>query len=247
MQNVKLIISLALGLLLGAGCSKSTQTDAALVGVLAAAPAATSSATPKATAPGGTCQVSGSVGYITGETRAGQQVQFANLDTPAMNGPTAVLPSPVTTTTDNQGKYTANLIPGHYRMSVNGIPCLFLNVPNSSTLVINQNTPGIQAVFISNTTPIPPPTNTASGFIYGLISPGMVPLATATNTIANSFLHQSQTNMLKIEGSIDVRDQMYIRDTNGLRYQLIAKSNGQVLVVAAPDTNTMARAEEEKK
>ena len=46
----------------------------------------------------GTCLVSGNVSFITGDVRPGIPVQFDNLDSPLLMGPSTVVPSPIRTT-----------------------------------------------------------------------------------------------------------------------------------------------------
>ncbi len=72
------------------------------------------------------------------------------MDAPAFQGLTFIEPDAFNTTTDNNGNFTVSLYPGTYRMSVEGIPACWVQIPaNVTSFVISQNSPKTIAVFIA--------------------------------------------------------------------------------------------------
>lgn len=97
------------------------------------------------------CLVTGNLKDLTGNGASNQRVDFANIDAPYLSGPTIFLPRAATTTTDAAGAFSINLTPGHYRMSVGGVPTLYFTVPSDAdTFLINSVTPGVTSVFLTD-------------------------------------------------------------------------------------------------
>lgn len=100
-----------------------------------------------------TCSVSGSLKDIIGNSSPDQIVEFYNLDAPYLSGPVSFGPAPARTVSDPNGNFVIQLIPGHYRMAVDGIPRLMFTVPGDAlSLVISSTTPGITSVFVGEVT-----------------------------------------------------------------------------------------------
>jgi hypothetical protein len=133
-----------------------------------------------------------------------------------------------------------NVIAGHYRLSVNGVPHMFLTVPNDTdTLTINSMTPAVQTVFLTRQL-------TQTNLIIGVITPGHIPYAIDLFEIADTTLVFNPTNQILTAHNLDVTTNFYMWSPNGTRWSIIVQDNGQVKATNAPPsvlkgTNAPAR------
>ena len=83
--------------------------------------------------------VTGNLGLITGDSSPGQRITFKT-DGPTVDGVSIRLPRSAQTSSDANGDFTINLIPGQYDMAVEGLRILTFPVAADATLV-NLNQP----------------------------------------------------------------------------------------------------------